>query len=256
MAEIIWTKEIEARFQKLLQVDGAIAYRSACLLGTILFAVGTFLDLFSANEHFFLLSWIRYSAAGLSLILFLTSRTRLATEFPYFGLCTFVGIATLAITAMCMVLGGYESPYYAGVGSVFVGVAVLVPYGPARTTFIVLLGTLIYWVPILIQAKFQIFNVPAVVNNFFFLGLTGIIGIYAAHLRIKLKRESFKKMVELEKAHDDLMEFDRLKSQLFANISHELRTPLTLILGMVEHWKSRASRYSDEEMIDKIRFNA
>jgi len=46
--------------------------------------------------------------------------------------------------------------------------------------------------------------------------------------------ELARKTSELERLNERLREFDRLKTQFFANVSHELRTPLALVLGPVE----------------------
>src|SRR3954447_6640851 len=50
---------------------------------------------------------------------------------------------------------------------------------------------------------------------------------------------------ELRRLYERLRDFDRLKTQFFANVSHELRTPLALILGPV-HRRLEAGGLTDE----------
>lgn len=74
-----------------------------------------------------------------------------------------------------------------------------------------------------------------------------VIGFYKVRVRqLKKKQRELEKLVELrthdleeekkltEAQKEKLIEFDKEKNKVFANISHEFRTPLTLILGPLQ----------------------
>lgn len=73
----------------------------------------------------------------------------------------------------------------------------------------------------------------------------------------RAQAEVARKTEELQQAHERLQEFDRLKTEFFANVSHELRTPLMLILGPVRQFLAREGLAPDErESLQVVERNA
>lgn len=62
-----------------------------------------------------------------------------------------------------------------------------------------------------------------------------VVGTHTDITEQKITEEKLKKtMEENEKLLNEAIEYDKLRSDFFANISHELRTPLNVILGTVQ----------------------
>jgi signal transduction histidine kinase/CheY-like chemotaxis protein len=57
---------------------------------------------------------------------------------------------------------------------------------------------------------------------------------------------------QLEKAHDEAIEANRVKSQFLANMSHELRTPLNAIIGYSEMLKEEAEELGEPTFVEDL----
>ncbi|NHN28258.1 response regulator [Paenibacillus agricola] len=57
---------------------------------------------------------------------------------------------------------------------------------------------------------------------------------------------------QLEKAHDEAIQANQIKSQFLANMSHELRTPLNAIIGYSEMLKEDAEELGDPMFVDDL----
>jgi signal transduction histidine kinase len=205
------------------------------VLGICLFPLFAFLDYYAHPEHYLELWLIRFSTTAVLLVFFILISLGRLQKRPLLLSTITLWIATASITLMCMVLDGYQSPYYAGVNLIMLAAVLVVPVGGRCMAFITSSILTIYIFGILVDANFQILHPWALLNNLYFLSATAIIGVVASYLTEKLRSASFHQYLELERIQSNLKLQDEIKSKFFANVSHELRTPLTLILGPIKN---------------------
>jgi len=136
-------------------------------------------------------------------------------------------LASLAITVMTAVLGGFSSDYYIGNMLVLFFVGLFMPW-PLQSTilFCVLLSGPYF------ALNGWLYGASAyLLSPLFFLIGTSAFTCLATIAGHHSRRRDLEMRLKLEKANDDLHELDEAKMRFFANVSHELRTPLMLISG-------------------------
>jgi signal transduction histidine kinase len=145
-----------------------------------------------------------------------------------------------------------SSPYYAGLNLVLLAVSVVVHWSVRESLLAV--GSVLAMYSIVCLSKATHGQSPMIVNNFYFLVMTGITVITGNYFLNRLRFSEFSLRFELdrnkktlEESNQKLKELDQIKSRFFANISHELRTPLTLLLAPLETLLHRFNRSLDEE---------
>jgi signal transduction histidine kinase len=183
---------------------------------------------------------IRSFVALNALAILLSLKTKFLGQHVIAISAYFSMLCSYGIIAMTSLLGGFSSEYYSGINLVLVASGFVCMWPPRVAAFVpfaVLLG----YVLLNIRNISGIDDVQTYAGSLFFVGATGIIVAVAQSSSYRLQRneviarhnlEVAKK--ELEKAHEQLKELDRFKSQVFANITHELKTPLTMILSVAE----------------------
>ncbi|WP_258171468.1 response regulator [Paenibacillus sp. R14(2021)] len=81
--------------------------------------------------------------------------------------------------------------------------------------------------------------------------------IYMINLELRQLNDNLEELVtertaQLERAHDEAIEANRVKSQFLANMSHELRTPLNAIIGYSEMLKEEAEDLGEVTFVEDL----
>lgn len=184
--------------------------------------------------------WILRAAATLSSIaIFLLTFRPLGRRYAGPLSTIAVLIVSSSIAGMIRLLGGYQSPYYAGLCLLIIVGGLLFTWGTAQSLFTNLMIVAMFEIPALLYDRIE--DWPIYFSNSFFLITTAIVIVIGHFFNYRLKfREYVNSQLvlaakrDLEEAHQQLKALDRFKSQVFANVTHELKTPLNMILSPLE----------------------
>ena len=228
-------------WQKFVDERNTRALRLGCFLVLSLYPAFGFLDWVSVpEEHLGTFLAIRAFVALNAVVILLAIRTKWIQRYAIPVSAYLSLLCCYGIIIMTRILGGFSSEYYSGINLVVMASGLVFLWPPRVAMF----------VPSAVFAGYVLLNILNIsstpdietyAGSLFFIAATGIIVAVAQSSSYRLQRneviarhnlEIAKK--ELERAHEQLKELDRFKSQVFANITHELKTPLTMILSVAE----------------------
>jgi signal transduction histidine kinase len=255
--------DIQAQFHEWNRIVRVGNSKVACILVVILMPAGISLDYFVYPNRLGLFFVLRILCSALALLLYFIQGSPFGhRHFRSVGMGWFM-LPSFFISLMIYFEQGIQSPYYAGLNLVLVAQAWAGQVGFTETIAAFVLTILMYGTACLLHgggACWEYFN------NFYFIVLTGIIGVTGSYFLNLLRFREFALRAELdsnrrqlEANHAKLVELDRAKSSFFANVSHELRTPLTLLIGPLErlrHGTPAPTGAARQELLDIMYNNA
>ena len=185
-----------------------------------------------------LLAWrgVVFLAAAATLVL---TWTRLWPRVAVLSTAAICWLLTAGISVMTVYMGGLESPYYAGISLVLVGIPVLLVWPPRVVVVTQGAMVLTYLLLNLFINGFE--EGPSSLSNLAFLSAMALISSTGQVHLFHRQRDQFVQRINLERttanlerAHADLQQLAEFKSRFFANMTHELRTPLSMVLTPIE----------------------
>ena len=255
--KISQTPEIDrafAEYQRHVTINNV---RVGCYLGMALMPAGMALDLFVYPDKSFHFFKLRLLCSLLIGVFWGVVKSGVGVRY-YRALGVFLAmLPSFFISWMIYETEGADSPYYAGLNLVLLVIGFVLQW-----TFIESLTAVSLVMVMYIAACFGHggLNLPAaLINNLYFITLTGIIVVTGSYVHTRLRFSEFKLRYELdqsgrmlEESNRKLIELDQLKSRFFANISHELRTPLTLLLAPLESLIQRTAAAANRDLRDTL----
>lgn len=248
-------KELESIYEKYLFSLWIPRLNTAYLFCIVLIPGAFVFDILIFPAQWQDLLKVRLIATLVCIILYLVSNKTFLKKYPA-GMCHLLNIVIAStISYLTFITGSHTSPYYAGLILIFIGIAMIVPWG-IRGAFTA--GSTILVIHLFFNIFLDLLNNNAIKwtsfwVSIYFLTFSLVMVIISSGITEKNRRKIFagsqqekiknRKLAESKKKIDKL---SRIKSYFITNITHELKTPLSIIMGNIEIIQEKTSGLGEE----------
>ncbi len=242
-------QEFEVAYREEINRITLQSARIGAILAGIIVPSYTVLDFFVNPDQLWLFVFMRAVSTLLFALLVLLSFLRLFEKRPDTIMAGVYIICGATIALMVRILG-YETPYYAGMNLIYLGM-MLPPWGLLKSLSVAMVVYSFYIMPILLIDMPNVELSHFVNNNVFQLG-TITVAVAFNHFQYKRRRNDIVNRLTIARQAKELEERDKYKTQFIANIAHELKTPLSIVVGNAELIMEYADS-PDQAFKDEIR---
>lgn len=246
--------EFESKYKKYLNNLWVTRLNVAYLFCIILVPFAFIFDILIFPDQWENLLTVRLLSTLTCFALFVVSNKTFLKKYPA-RMCHLLNViiaSTIAI--LTYMTGSHTSPYYAGLILVFIGIAMIVPWGIKGALSA---GLTILMIHLFINVFIDILNKkpvfwPSFWVSVYFLTFSLVMVIISSGMTETNRRKIFsvseqekiknKKLQESTKKIDELL---KTKNHFITNITHELKTPLSIIIGNVEIIQERVAGFDD-----------
>lgn len=188
-------------------------------LGIVLVPFFGILDYFIAPPdllHSFLI--LRLTAAVILMAILFVVYPTIGRKYPSLLGVAGPPIVGGSISVMIFYLGGYESPHYAGLNLVILGVTLVMPFSVLESATTCGLVYATYLVPVLLFERVTRFDI--FINNNFFILATIIIALTSSYYAQRMRFREFRSRHQLSLTNEKLTTLDEEKTLLFTNLGN------------------------------------